>query len=193
MAYSFDGKTDVDVNDGTGSLSYSASSCVSEDSSIAEDSQFLASLLLREQELHVEEQKLARRSRSLKKSPSPHRTPHRTGSGSTRATVSASESLDDDAAYQKFCRIRNNSNISGQTSDSNSHDGGALSGNNTSMRRHSQNNKKLVSAPAIVTPDASLRSGKKNSSRQSHNKRILSDPKNEVWYERLLCGMNSNC
>jgi len=191
MSYSYNGKSDVDVNDGTGSLSYSASSCVSDESSIPEDTQYLALFLEREQQLHVEEQKLARQSRSLKESP------QRTGSGSTRASVSASvsasDSLDDDAGYQKFCRIRNNDNVSGQTSDSNRHDGGALSGDNGSIRRQSKKVNKLFSPATVTASDASLRSGINSSSRQSQHKQTLSDPKNEVWYERLLCGMNANC
>ena len=99
MTYSFSGKPDIDTNDGTGSLSYSASSCVSEDSSFAEDTQYLSSVLDREQQLHVAEQKLARRCRSLRESP------QRAGS--------ICDSLDDEAAHQKYCRIRNGENVSG--------------------------------------------------------------------------------
>jgi len=166
----------IDTNDGTGSLSYSASSCVSEDSSVPEDKAFLSSFLAREHQTHVEEQKLARRARSLRESP------QREGS--------ASDSLDDDAAYNNYCRIGNSLKESGQTSDNKRHDGGTRSNS-----LHPRLNKKssFGSSPATVTAsDSSLRSNSKGSSRKSV-KRILSDPKNEVWYERLLCGMNSNC
>jgi len=102
MTYLYSGKNEIDVNDGTGSLSYSASSCVSEDSSIGEeDSRYLSSFLEREQQLHVKEQKQARRCRSLRESP------QRTGS------VNANESSDSDAAYRKYCSIRNNDSVTG--------------------------------------------------------------------------------
>lgn len=182
MSYAFQNK-DIDQNDGTGSttgsLSYSASSCVSDDSSVPEDSQYLSSFLEREQQLHNEDKRRAQRCRSLRESPQRGNT-----------TGSASDSLDDDAAYEKFRRIRTE-NVPGQTSDSKRHDGGTHCPQEHKSSSRSSRTKMGSSPATVATSDASLRSDSKGSSRQ--HRRILSDPKNEVWYERLLCGMNSNC